>query len=306
VEPVPVQRGAISPQDRRRHALVPVLVRLLAVAGFAFAGWFALSALTESAFAAERPQPAVRLDGSALVGSALSDHAASESARNGSALGGSSTLGHFAPGRDSRSGGPAGQVSRDLSEIGDRPIGYLESRRQDVFADKDRAVRDVRDLAGAAGVPQVGLPDVRADRPVIRVLVRPVTDPGHGLLPGAHEKQDARAGAAHAAPEATSAAHSRHATVAPRTFAATTAEHHAGHCPGCRGDGRAPAPGPALPSGQDGPGTGGSGGGHPFAPVADLASGRYPAAPPAVTTGTFRRTALTDLAAPGGPSVVPD
>ena len=60
-----------------------------------------------------------------------------------------------------------------------------------------------------------------------------------------------------------------------------------------------------LPSGQDNP-RGASSGGHTFAPVADLQSRRYPAAPTAVETGTFHRTALADVAAPGGPSVVPD
>ncbi len=52
---VPIQRGAIRPQGRPRYALVSVLLRLAAIAGFAFAGWIALSALNDSAYAAERP-----------------------------------------------------------------------------------------------------------------------------------------------------------------------------------------------------------------------------------------------------------
>ncbi len=73
-------------------------------------------------------------------------------------------------------------------------------------------------------------------------------------------------------------------------------------CSGCH---RAPGHSPVLPPVQDGP-QGGSTGGHLFPPVADLASRRSPAAPAVVDAGTFRRTALTDVAAPGGPSVVPD
>ncbi|MEV4008798.1 hypothetical protein, partial [Actinomadura sp. NPDC049753] len=59
-------------------------------------------------------------------------------------------------------------------------------------------------------------------------------------------------------------------------------------------------------SGQDAPRGGGSAGGHPFAPFADLLDRQYPAAPSGADPGTIRRTALRDVAAPGGPSVVPD
>ncbi|WP_255277627.1 hypothetical protein [Actinomadura madurae] len=41
-------------------------------------------------------------------------------------------------------------------------------------------------------------------------------------------------------------------------------------------------------------------------PFADLLTRQYPAAPSAADAGTFHRTALSDVAAPGGPSVVPD
>ncbi|NDU76791.1 hypothetical protein GWI34_29810, partial [Actinomadura sp. DSM 109109] len=51
----PIQRGAKCPQGRPPHALLRVLVRLAALAGFAFAGWLALSAPAHSAVAGEQP-----------------------------------------------------------------------------------------------------------------------------------------------------------------------------------------------------------------------------------------------------------
>ncbi|MEV4007672.1 hypothetical protein [Actinomadura sp. NPDC049753] len=64
----PIQREAKRPQGRPRHALLSVLVRLVAVAGFAFAGWLTLSALTHSAFAAERAaRPAAGPDDHGLL-----------------------------------------------------------------------------------------------------------------------------------------------------------------------------------------------------------------------------------------------
>ncbi|WP_433476061.1 hypothetical protein ACQPZP_02880 [Spirillospora sp. CA-142024] len=292
MESEPIQRGAIRPRGRR-HALVPVLVRLVAIAGFLFAGWIALSALAGSAFAAERPpEPAAGLADQGFTGS--------------------STLGHFSIGRDWRAGDPADVLFGDVREIGHQPMRYLRSRQQDVFDDKDRAVRHVREVADAAGVPQVRVPDVRPAGPDLGGLVHRVTG-SHpalhdGLPPNAGVRPAAQDDRAQVRQETVSAAvHTRHATAAaPAMTAGDPADRHSGPCPGCHGDHRVPAPGPVLPTGQDGPRGGGSAGGHPFAPLADLLNRRYPAAPPAVHRGTFHRTALTDVAAPGGPSVVPD
>jgi hypothetical protein len=133
-----------------------------------------------------------------------------------------------------------------------------------------------------------------------------VTDARPGQRPAAGEAPEQRAddtGASHrASKDAVSAA--PHAGVA-ATTATTAAAPGDGGCSRCHGDHRAPAHAPAQP-GQDAPQGGGSAGGHPLTPVADLPDRRYPAAPAAADAGTFRRTALTDVAAPGGPSVVPD
>ncbi|WP_207943559.1 hypothetical protein, partial [Actinomadura sp. KC345] len=53
MEPAPIRSGAIRPRGRKRHAVH--LVRLVAIAGFALAGWIALAALTDSASASEVP-----------------------------------------------------------------------------------------------------------------------------------------------------------------------------------------------------------------------------------------------------------
>ncbi|NKZ08210.1 hypothetical protein [Actinomadura latina] len=282
MDSAPIQREAFRPQGRPRHALVPVLLRLIAIAGFAFAGWIALSALADSAFAAEQPQPAAQAGDQ---GPATVRHLA--------------TVRHF-------TSGPGGRtITDDVREIGDHPMRYVRSRQRDLFDDKDRAVRQVRELGDAVGVPRVRVPAVGPARPVLRGLVQRVTDAPPAGRPAAEErpeKQGVPAGAAHqaAAGDAVSAIH-HHAAAA----ATAPAVQKAGGCPHCRDDHRAPAvpvPGPV----QDGPQGGGSAGGHPFPTVGDLPHRRNPVAPPAVAAGTFQRTALTDVAAPGGPSVVPD
>jgi hypothetical protein len=278
VECAPIRRGANRPQGRPRRALVPVLLRLLAVAGFAFAGWVALSALADSAFAAERPPQAVQAGDR---GPATLRHLTSRPARR--------------------------TMADDVREIGGDPMRYVRSRQHDLFGDKDRAVSRVRELADAAGVPHVRVPhvrvpDVRSERPILRGLVQRVTEAPSEGRPAAAEPAEAPDGK-------TSAAHDRDDAVpAPRPAAGAAkaaAERKPAGCARCAGDHRAPAHAPVLPPVQDGP-HGGSAGGHPFPPVGDLPGGRAAAAPPAVDAGTFQRTALTDVAAPGGPSVVPD
>lgn len=164
---LPIQRGAIRPQDRCRYAIVPVLARVAAVAGFAFAGWIALSALTETAFADEpapRPQQAVH------------DAVFGEGAMEPDDL---STFRHLSPGHGRDAADPAESLSGDLREAGDDPVEYLGSRKRDVLDDKDRAVQRIEELTAAAGVPRLPAPEVRPDRPVIGGLVQQVTGPEH-------------------------------------------------------------------------------------------------------------------------------
>ncbi|URN07777.1 hypothetical protein LUW74_33380 [Actinomadura madurae] len=296
---LPIQRGAIRPQDRRRYAIVPVLARVAAVAGFAFAGWIALSALTETAFAAEpapRPQQAVH------------DAVFGEGAMEPDDL---STFRHLSPGHGRDAADPAESLSGDLREAGDEPVEYLGSRKRDVLDDKDRAVQRIEELTAAAGVPRLPAPEVRPDRPVIGGLVQQVTGPEHAAPEhaapadaGARPGEDADAG--HASDKGGPATARAGHTSAPETFAGAAPDGDGGRCAACRGGDRAPVRDPALPSGQDGPRSTGSGGGHPFVPFADLLTRQYPAAPSAADAGTFHRTALSDVAAPGGPSVVPD
>lgn len=416
----PIHRGAECPQGRPPHALPSLLVRLVAVVGFAFAGWLTLSALTHSAFAAERAtRPAAapddhglldqtprvaNLDGAAAIrhlttapghrphnGHPGQGKQAGQTHHNGGHTGKTGQAHHNAghagqarhdaghagkggqadhdgqsgqarhdgghagrvgqggqgragglgghdrhagasaggvpgalpeavsgsvPGADSGPGlgsGPlSGAVPGGVREIGEHPVTYLRARQQDVLDGKDQAVRQVRDMADEAGVPHVPVSDLLQTRPVIGGLVDRMTDEQpllqDGATPGAPQGPMAQRGVdqerAEAAPVAE--ARARTATAPVAVSAGGPAHRSAEPCKGCRGDHRTPSPGPALPSGQDAPRGGGSAGGHPFAPVADLLNRQYPAAPSAADPGTFRRTALRDLAAPGGPSVVPD
>ncbi|MGC4953499.1 hypothetical protein ACLQ2P_09820 [Actinomadura citrea] len=377
----PIQRGAERPQGRPRHALPSALVRMVAIAGLVFAGWLTLSALTHSAFAAERAAhpaagPDAAQDDHGLIGqaprvanldaAAALDHLTADHTRRSqpdgqirhdgqarhdgrvrheglvrhdgrirhdgrvrhhghvrrdgqgrrfeSPVGVSGALPDAVPGSvpSAVPGSVPDVASGGVGEIGDHPVRYLRARQQDVLDGKDRAVRQVRAVADEAGVPYVGVPDLLQGRPVIGGLVHRVTDQQpllpEGAMPDARQGPKARRGVdqvpAEAAPVAK--AHTRSADV-PLTVAAGGPAHESAEpCTGCRGDHRTPSPGPALPSGQDGPRGGGSGGGHPFAPIADLLNRPYAAAPSAADPGTFRRTALRDVAAPGGPSVVPD
>ncbi|WP_339156287.1 hypothetical protein [Actinomadura luteofluorescens] len=359
----PIQRGAKRPQGRPRHALPSVLVRLVAVAGFVFAGWLTLSALTHSAFAAERnAHPAAgpnaaRNDGDLLgqtprvanldAGAELhhlttthnhrstpkphhnsqATHKAGQDRHDGQVRQGGQVrhdgqVRQDGPGRrggrlessvgDALGAGAVPGAVSGVREIGDQPVRYLRARQQDVLDGKDRAVRQVRDVADEAGVPGVGVPDLLQGRPVIGGLVHRVTEQpsllNDGATPGVPQGPTVRRGVDRVRDEAAPVARTRARSAAlPFTAVAVGAPAHENvtPCPGC-GDDRAPSPGPALPSGQDGPRGGGSAGGHPFAPIADLLNRQYPAAPSGADPGTFRRTALRDVAAPGGPSVVPD
>ncbi|WP_141579148.1 hypothetical protein [Actinomadura sp. WMMA1423] len=205
-----------------------------------------------------------------------------------------------------------------MREVGDDPVRYLRSRQQDVLGGQDRGVHPVGDVADEVGLSQVQVAGLLQDRPVIGDLVRPMTGqrpllsgdptPDAQQAPAAQQGADAEHDSVQAPDKEASAGKAR-VRYAAGPFPATgggPAHERADLCPSCRGDDRTPSPGPALPSGQDGPRGGGSAGGHPFAPVADLLNRQYPAAPTVADAGTFRRTALSDVAAPGGPSIVPD
>lgn len=313
MQSAPIQQGARRPGDRPRHALVLVLARVIAVAGFAVAGWVALAALTGSASADEPP---ARVDGAASLPTAVP---ASGGLPVDAGLSGAVTA--VPDGlRDAGSGvGDAGALrpaagwrpdvaalTNPVREVGHDPVRYLQTRGQDLVDRKDLAVRHVRGLADAAGVPNPRIADVPEDAPLVQGLVpdAPETQPvlADAQPPAeAAEPQDADAETdrgARASGDAAAPAHQ----CAPHGCTAAHTPHK--HCADCFDDPADPAP--ALPSGQDNPRSGGSGGGHTFTPVADLQSARYPAAPLAAGHGTFHRTALTDVSAPGGPAVVPD
>ena len=64
----PIRHGASSP-DVRRRALGTALVRVAVIAGFAFAGWIALSSLNQSAYAARNGGAETGTAGSGTAGS---------------------------------------------------------------------------------------------------------------------------------------------------------------------------------------------------------------------------------------------
>jgi hypothetical protein len=168
VHSVPIHRGVNRPQGRPRHALLPFLARLAAIAGFAFAGWVALSALTHSAFAAERAErPAAGPDtprhndpgrsGQGLGGRGQSDQSPLDPGlsdlgrglgggeRHGRGVDGTSADRHLTPGQVRDVESPIGAVSGavrgavsdvvpdavsgGVGEIGGNPVRYLRGRQ---------------------------------------------------------------------------------------------------------------------------------------------------------------------------------
>ncbi|TDB83349.1 hypothetical protein E1264_28745 [Actinomadura sp. KC216] len=191
-----------------------------------------------------------------------------------------------------------GDLGGNVREIEDDPVRYLQKRRHEVFDRKDRAVHELQELTDAAGVPRVRLSDVRR-APIVRDLADGVVK--QNPVPDVEWAEHGHANAApgHVATERPGSG-TTFVPDAPADEAATGRD--AGDCAGCRGGERR---GPLLPADQDEPWNGSSGG-HQLAPVAELRSVRSPAVPPGVEPGGFHRTALTDVSAPGGPSVVPD
>jgi len=312
VEAAPIQNGANRPADRRRHALVPALLRVIVIAGFAVAGWIALAALNQSASADEpaaRPDDIVQKHG-IVQKSAFAFH--------GLASGGAREDGASEKtGASDKTGGPlrsgaaleprVSLVPDRLRELGDDPVGYLQTQSHEVLDRKERAVRQMGELADAAGVPSVRITGVRPDIPIAGGLVHDIVNDQPVLSSQEPQVQaDERPAADETDRSDEAAGEIAGPAGADRSFAAQAAsggDAASYGCADCRVD--LDAPGSVPPSGQDNP-RGASSGGHLFAPVADLQSTRYPAAPTAVETGTFHRTALTDVSAPGGPSVVPD
>ncbi|MBO2464858.1 hypothetical protein [Actinomadura violacea] len=308
---LPTRHGAHRP-DARRRALGTALVRVAAIAGFAFAGWLALSSLNQSAYAAQ--------SGGAGRGTERGGqwNPVRDTAGDPAGIGGLSTLRHFRFVGGRPTAGTPGAVAGDVREAGEHPITYLGERGRDAAADGGHVARSVdrtargtvRKTADAAGVPELRLPDVRTGGAGVGRLVHGMTGPRtapHGApRPAAHAPSQ-HAAAAHADGHGT--AHVPGHIAADRHAAAKApsgAHRSGGHCRMC-GDGHRLPGGPAMPSEQDGnPRSGPPSGGHPFGPVADLGTAQRLQAPHAAGRGAFHRTALTDEAAPGRPSVVPD
>lgn len=330
MDAAPIRREADG--LRGRHAPVARSVaRLLAVAGFALAGWIVLAALNDAAMADDggprsgAPRdlagplsgPAVA-DGSGRVAETVSGPAAGSAA--GPVAGGESglaTLRHFKVQRDWSPRETVHVVADDVDEVRTRPVGYLRDRGRDLARDKDTAVRAVHDLGTAAGVPDVRLRDgTETGRPILTGIVRGVADAvpapaGTASPAGSADAPDgAEQGAAEEQPFTGKAVPVGDGKVVPAPFAgAVKADDlpEPGGCAACRG-GHAPADTPPVLPGQDGNqrGGGSASGGQPLAPFADLTTAVDPAAPLGMDLRAFRRTSLTDIAAPGRPAVVPD
>ncbi|WP_344284269.1 hypothetical protein [Actinomadura napierensis] len=233
---------------------------------------------------------------------------------------GLSTLRHFRFEHGRPTDRTPGAVAGDVREAGSRPVPYLTGRGHDAVHDGGHAARGVvrtvgttvKKTADATGTSHLRLPDVRTSGSGVGRLVHGVAAPHsapHGAQPDKAHASSRHDGAAHAR------AHGKaHAQIA---AASKTARHagakassgghrSGGHCRMC-GDGHRVPGAPAMPSEQDGNSRSGPpSGGHPFGPVADLGAAAHPQAPRALASGAFHRTALTDKAAPGRPSVVPD
>lgn len=324
----PIRHGASSP-DVRRRALGTALVRVAVIAGFAFAGWIALSSFNQSAYAARNGGAETGTAGSGTAGGSTAAgeteradrwNPVSDAAGGASGLDGLSTLRHFRFAGGRPTAGTPGAVTGDVREAGRRPVAYLGERGRDAAADGGHVVRKVggtvdrtvAKTAGAAGVAHLRLPDVPSDDHGVGRLVPGVAAPhsaAHGAPRPGTDASSRPDGAAHAKEHG--AARARIAAAVKKAGHASAeapsgAHRSGGHCRAC-GDGHRLPGAPGAPSGQDGnPRSGAPSGGHPFGPFADLGSAQRPQAPRALDTGAFHRTALTDEAAPGRPSVVPD
>jgi hypothetical protein len=281
------------------------LVRLLAVAAFAFAGWIALSALSGAAHA-DAPRLSAAAPSRPAEPGGHAGHADPAKGRpTGDLVARPLDMRHplsdsgTVRGVGSRVDGVTGAVSDP--EIGSRPLHYLREQRQDVFDRKDRVIHRLQELGDAAGLPRVRVTTDVEPAPVVGGVAQGIVDaePADGAdqsEPVTDEPAKA------AAADLPGGARAVHGAVTVPMFADHADAPDTGGCAGCRGDHREPM----LPAGQDGPWNG-NGGGHQLSPIADLMrGGRYPAIPAAVNPSMIDRTALADVFAPGGPSVVPD
>ncbi|HEU5031043.1 MAG TPA: hypothetical protein VFV01_39440 [Spirillospora sp.] len=328
----PISHGASSPEVRRR-ALGTALARVAVIAGFAFAGWIALSSLNQSAYAAQNGAADTGTAGNGAAGNGAAGNGAAgggaeraarwnpvrDAAGDSAGLAGLSTLRHFRFEGGRPTAGTPGAVAGDVRDVGRRPVTYLGERGRDAAADGGHVVRrvggtvdrTVTRTADAAGVADLRIPGVRTGGGVGR-LVHGMTGPrtaAHGAPRPAADASSRQDGAAHAKAHGAAHAHVAAAHAKARHAAAKApsgAHRSGGRCRMC-GDGHHVPGAPGMPSEQDGNSRSGPpSGGHPFGPVADLGAAQYPGAPRAVDPGAFHRTALTDKAAPGRPSVVPD
>jgi hypothetical protein len=306
VRRLPIHHGATCPEDRR-HALGLALVRVAAIAGFAVAGWIALSSMNQSAYAAQRDD-ADNGTGRAVQWNPVKDPVGTD---------GLSTLRHFRFEGGRPSSRTPGAVADDVQQVGRHPVSYLGERGHDAVHDGRHVVRTVDDTvhdtvkktADATGVPHLRLPGVRPGSNGVGRLIHGVAaprpaSPHGGPMPKAHapSRHDIAARGKTIARTQASRKAVRHADAT-----ASSGEHRTGgHCRMC-GDGHRLPDTPVMPSDQDNNSRSGPpSGGHPFGPIADLGTALRPAAPPALASGAFHRTAPTGKAAPRRPSVVPD
>ena len=141
MDAAPIEREAQC--LRGRHArIVRSVARLLAIAGFAFAGWIALATLGGAATADDGTSRSGAPHD--LVGTPGPSGPSGPSARNESNL---ATLRHFKLQRDWSPRETTEVVTGDVREVRERPVGYLRERGRDVARDKDTAVRALRDVA---------------------------------------------------------------------------------------------------------------------------------------------------------------
>ncbi|MEU6754681.1 hypothetical protein ABZ914_51380, partial [Spirillospora sp. NPDC046719] len=164
----PIRHGASSP-DVRRRALGTALVRVAVIAGFAFAGWIALSSLNQSAYAAQNGGMGTGTAGNGAGGTGTAGGTPERAAQGNpvrdavggaSGLDGLSTLRHFRFAGGRPTAGTPGAVTGDVREAGRRPVAYLNARGRDAAADGGHVVRKVggtvdstvAKTAGAAGV----------------------------------------------------------------------------------------------------------------------------------------------------------
>ncbi|MWA07129.1 hypothetical protein F8568_043695 [Actinomadura sp. LD22] len=317
----PIRHGASSPEVRRR-ALGTALARVAVIAGFAFAGWIALSSLNQSAYAAQKGGDTKTASTGTAGGGAQRDarwNSVRDTASDSAGLDRLATLRHFRLEGGRPTAGTPGAVAGDVRAAGARPVAYLDGRYRDAAADGGHVVREVggtvdrtvTGAAGAAGVPHLGLPGVSTDGGVggfVHGVAGPPTA-AHGAPGATADASPHDDGAGHAKAHDTAGARpaAAHAQARYATGKAPSGAHRSGgHRRTCGDAHRVPCA-PGMPSQQDGDSRSGApSGGHPFGPFADLGAAQHPGAARALDSGAFHRTALTDKAAPGRPSVVPD